>query len=55
MKETDGIMDGLVLMVVGNGDRKRPGKEAVFINVVGELDPALIGKVTKALNVDANI
>lgn len=55
MKETDSIMDGLVVMVVGDGDKLRPGKEAVFINVVGELDPALIGKVTNALNVNTGI
>ncbi len=47
-KTTNGIMDGLVVMAV---DEKGPG-EAVFINIVGQIDPAKISKITKSLDID---
>jgi hypothetical protein len=53
MKKTDGVMDGLVVMVVGN---ERTGSdevgEVVFINIVGEIDPANVNKVTDSLYID---
>ena len=30
------------------------GGEAVFINIVGEIDPEKISKVTETLNIDLN-
>lgn len=52
-KVTDGIMDGLVVMVVEeNDDPAQPAvNEAVFINIVGEIDPNKVGQVTRALNI----
>lgn len=47
-KATDGVMDGLVVMAV---DKNGPG-EAVFINIVGQIDPAKISKITKSLDID---
>jgi len=48
-KTTKDVMDGLVVMVVGAEDHER---EAVFINIVGEIDPNEVSSVTGALNVD---
>ena len=42
-------ISGLVVMAVSRGD------EAVFINIIGELDPSQVGKVTEALDLDINI
>lgn len=42
-------MDGLVVMVVDEGQG-----EAVFINIVGQIDPAQISKVTESLNIKIN-
>lgn len=53
-KITDDIMDGLVVMVINNNNDKA-GREAVFINIVGEIDPAQINKVTESLNIDVNL
>jgi hypothetical protein len=53
-KITDDIMDGLMVMVINNKD-DRDGREAVFINIVGEIDPAQINKVTESLNIDVNL
>lgn len=50
-KLTDGIIDGLVVMAVSSGE----GGEAVFINIVGEIDPAQVSKVTESLNVDVGL
>lgn len=47
-KLTNDVMDGLVVVVVSNGE---PG-EAIFINIVGQIDPAQVAKVTKSLNID---
>lgn len=44
---TNEIMDGLVVMVVNEGEKK----EAVFINVVGQIDPSQISKVAESLNI----
>jgi hypothetical protein len=40
------IISGLVVMVIGDDD------EAVFINVVGDLDPAQIGKLGHTFDID---
>ena len=53
-KITDDIMDGLVVMVINNKEEKE-GREAVFINIVGEIDPAQINKVTESLNIDVDL
>ena len=53
-KITDDIMDGLVVMVINNKE-DREGREAVFINIVGEIDPAQINKVTESLNIDVDL
>ena len=53
-KITDDVMDGLVVMVINNSD-SRESREAVFINIVGEIDPAQINKVTKSLNIDVDL
>ena len=53
-KITNDIMDGLVVMVINNKGDKR-GREAVFINIVGEIDPAQINKVTESLNIDIDL
>lgn len=50
-KSTGDVIDGVVVMVVSP---EKEGGEAVFINIVGEIDPEQIGKVAKTLNVDIN-
>lgn len=40
---------GLVVMAVDKKD------EAVFINIIGDIDPAQVGKVTKALDLDVDL
>ncbi len=50
-KITGDVMDGLVVMAI-NDDFD--GREAVFINIVGEIDPAQLGKVTDSLNIKIN-
>jgi len=53
-KITDDVMDGLVVMVI-NSKEEKEGREAVFINIVGEIDPAQINKVTESLNIDVDL
>ncbi len=48
-RSTDGLIDGLVLMAVSEGDT-----EAIFINIVGEIDPANIAKVTESFDISIN-
>ena len=50
-KITDDIMDGLVVMAIDGGGER----EAVFINIVGEIDPAQISTVTDSLNIDVDL
>lgn len=50
-KSTDDIIDGVVVMVIS--PEKESG-EAVFINIVGEIDPDKIAKVTDTLDIDIN-
>ena len=47
-KTSNEVMDGLVVMVV---DSSGGTGEAVFINIVGEIDPNNISKVTESLNI----
>jgi len=51
-KLTDDIMDGLVVMIINDGVHN---KEAVFINIIGEIDPAQINKVTDALDIKTGL
>ena len=53
-KITNDIMDGLVVMVINNSESQEE-REAVFINIVGEIDPAQINKVTESLNIDIDL
>ena len=53
-KITNDIMDGLVVMVINNSEERKE-REAVFINIVGEIDPAQINKVTESLNIDVDL
>lgn len=50
-KSTDQVIDGVVVMVVSP---EKEGGEAVFINIVGEIDPEKIGKVAETLDIDIN-
>lgn len=50
-KITDDIMDGLVVMIVQNDEKG----EAVFINIIGEIDPANINKLTDSLNINVDL
>jgi len=47
----DDVIDGVVVMVVSP---EKEGGEAVFINIVGEIDPEKIGKVAETLDIDLN-
>lgn len=49
VKLNNDVIDGLVLMAVGDND------EAVFINIIGQIDPAKVAKVTRALNIDVGM
>lgn len=51
-KMTGEVIDGLVVMSV-SGDKQ--GGEAVFINIVGNISPENIGKVTDSLNIDLEL
>ena len=50
-KSTADVIDGVVVMVVSP---EKEGGEAVFINIVGEIDPNKISKVTETLDIDLN-
>ena len=50
-KVTDDIMDGLMVMLVDNDNKG----EAVFINIIGEIDPAQINRVTDSLNINVDL
>lgn len=50
-KSTSNVIDGVVVMVVSP---EKEGGEAIFINIVGQIDPEQIGKVAETLNVDIN-
>ena len=50
-KTTNKVIDGIVVMVVS--PEKEAG-EAIFINIVGEIDPNKIAKITDNLNIDIN-
>ncbi len=48
MKMVGGNMEGLTVMVVDE-------EEAVFVNIIGQLNPAELGKVMKSLDVDVDL
>jgi hypothetical protein len=48
MKMIDQNMEGMTVMVVDD-------EEAVFVNVIGQLNPAELGKVMDVLDVDVNL
>ncbi|RBP51262.1 DUF4252 domain-containing protein [Arenicella xantha] len=50
-KSTLNVIDGVVVMVVSP---EKDGGEAVFINIVGEIDPDNIAKVTEKLDIEIN-
>ena len=50
-KTTNNVIDGVVVMVVS---AEKEAGEAVFINIVGEIDPNKIAKITDNLNIDIN-
>ncbi len=50
-KSTRKVIDGVVVMVVSP---EKEGGEAVFINIVGEIDPDNIAKVTESLDININ-
>lgn len=50
-KSTQDVIDGVVVMVVSP---EKDGGEAVFINIVGEIDPDNIARVTETLDIDIN-
>ena len=50
-KSTDSVIDGVVVMVVSP---ENDDGEAVFINIVGQIDPDQIAKVTETLDIDIN-
>ena len=52
VKLNNDVIDGLVLMSVGNDHND---DEAVFINIIGQIDPSQVARVTKALNVNVNM
>ncbi len=48
MKMDGGNMQGMTVMVVGDG-------EAVFVNIIGQLNPAELGKVMESFDVDLDL
>lgn len=50
-KSTNNVIDGVVVMVVSPEEE---AGEAVFINIVGQIDPDKIAKVTETLDININ-
>ena len=50
-KSTDSVIDGVVVMVVSP---ENDDGEAVFINIVGQINPDQIAKVTDTLDIEIN-
>lgn len=48
MKMEGGNMEGMTVMVVDD-------EEAVFVNIIGQLNPAELGKVMESFDVDVNL
>ena len=48
MKTHNDVMQGLAVMAVN-------AEEAVFLNILGEIDPAKVGAVMSQLNVDVDV
>jgi hypothetical protein len=50
-KTTNNIIEGFVVMVVSS---ETDGGEAIFINIVGDIDPNQIAKITDNLDININ-
>ena len=50
-KSTNDVIEGVVVMVVSS---EKGAGEAVFINIVGEIDPNKIAKITNTLDIKIN-
>ena len=48
MKTVGSKVAGMAVMVI------EPGSDAVFMNIVGEIDPAQLGQVASRFGVDIN-
>jgi len=56
MHQNGDIVDGMVVMVVdATANNKKKRKEAVFINIVGEINPEQLSQLTDSLDIDVNI
>lgn len=54
-KMTNNVVDGLVVMAVDGSGHTDSGKaEAAFINIIGELDPQQVGRITSRFNVNVD-
>lgn len=49
MKMIDGKIEGMTVLVAGDED------EAIFINIIGNIDPKDLGKITESFDVDIDI
>jgi len=49
VKQKDGMISGLLVMAAGKND------EAVFINIVGNIDPTKVAQVAKSLNLGVDL
>ncbi len=52
-KMTEDKIDGLVVMAVDGSPGEK--SEAVFINIIGQIDPAQVGRVTRSLDIDVDL
>ncbi|MDG1904737.1 MAG: DUF4252 domain-containing protein [Arenicella sp.] len=50
-KSSDDIIDGFVVMVVSP---EKDGGEAIFVNIVGSIDPSQIAMITENLDINFN-
>jgi hypothetical protein len=49
MKMIDGKIEGMTVLVAGDED------EAIFINIIGNIDPKDLGKITESFDVDIDL
>ncbi|MFT5692902.1 MAG: hypothetical protein ACI92E_002238 [Oceanicoccus sp.] len=56
MHQNNDIVDGMVVMFVdATGNNRKKRKEAVFINIVGEINPEQLSQLTDSLDIGVNI
>lgn len=55
MKMSGNVIDGLVVMAVDESGFEGDEAEAVFINIIGALDPKQVGRVMNSLDIDVDI